>query len=695
MTERRSRILVVDDERPNIQVLNSILHDDYDISVALNGEQALKRAFGDKKPDLILLDVQMPDMDGFEVCRRLQADPETQDIPVIFITAMSDQKDEEQGFAFGAVDYIAKPFGPAGVMARVKVHLELKRKRDLLRNLSTIDGLTAIANRRRLEDFFEFEWQRSVRSGESIAVIMADIDHFKLYNDHYGHAAGDECLREVAKTLASLVTRQTDLTARYGGEEFACVLPGTDLDGALNVAEEMRHAVQELGIPHAFSPTAGCITLSLGVASASPKANGSAPGELFRMADQALYAAKAGGRNRVVSAGALTNGEASGRTSPLLPDAMGISQADRKLVLVVDDEQININVLKAIFDTAYDTCSATTGRLTLERARQLPQPDIILLDIKMPDMDGYEVCRTLKADPRTRNIPILFISVLSTEADEALGLKAGAVDYIPKPFSPSVVLARVETHLKLRHTLESLSRRNKMLEEALSLRDSVERIMRKDLKRPLQRILAAADTLSTAPALPRTCLVQVEDIERSGFELMEMIASSIDLWKLERGVYHLHPHPVDLVKILHMVKRGLESLCTTADVNLVLLMDGQTISDQNCYFVQGEDLLCYSTLYNLVKNAIEASPAQGTVSVNLQHAQQAQRVRITNNGVIPLEIRSRFTEKGVTYGKKNARGLGVYTSRLMAEAMGAAMHLEYLDEDDATAVNLDFPGNGP
>ncbi len=687
MDQAKSRILIVDDERSNIQVLNAILQEEYDISVALNGEQALKRTLGEKKPDLILLDVQMSGMDGFEVCRRIVSNPETQDIPVIFITAMTNEKDEEKGFALGAVDYITKPFGPAVVLARIKAHLELKRKRDILKSLSTQDGLTGLANRRRLEDFFEFQWHGCVRSGEPISVIMADIDHFKLYNDHYGHTAGDDCLREVASTLASQVTRQTDLVARYGGEEFACVLPSTDFPGAMAVADKMRLAVQNLGIPHGFSSTAECITVSLGVATAYPKAHGLSSRELFQMADAALYAAKSGGRNRVEGSDGIPGKELSEKDSVDEPER---TFDTRQLILIVDDEPINVAVLKAIFDNTYAVASASTGRHALEMARKTPQPDMIILDIKMPDMDGYAVCETLKADPRTRDIPVLFITVLAKYAEEARGLKAGAVDYIPKPFDPSVVLARVEVHLKLRRILADLSRRNKILEEALNMRDSVERIVRNDLKKPLLRILNAAGDLAMDREMPQRHLPQLQSIEQSGFELLEMISGSIDLWKLERKAYHLDPRPVDIIRILRNVKRTLDDLCTAGGIHLAVTLSGRPVSQSDRYEVMGEELLCYSMLHNLVKNAVESSPEGDTVAIDLEDWEHVRRIRITNTGVVPLEIRSRFMEKGATYGKKDARGLGGYVSRLMAEAMDAVVRLDTDDGRGVTSLSIDF-----
>ena len=199
-SEERPRILIVDDERININLLNALLKADYKIMVATDGEQAIKAA-ATGKPELILLDIVMPGIDGYEVCRRLKSMAATQTIPIIFITAMGDVENETMGFALGAVDYIAKPFNSAVVKARVGVHMKLKRNGDMLENLASMDTLTEIPNRRAFDLTRTQEGARSVRDGLPISFAMIDVDKFKQYNDNYGHGAGDECLTRLAKAL--------------------------------------------------------------------------------------------------------------------------------------------------------------------------------------------------------------------------------------------------------------------------------------------------------------------------------------------------------------------------------------------------------------------------------------------------------------------------------------------------------------
>lgn len=296
----KQTVLIVDDAPANIKVLGEALKQDYRVRVATVGPKGLEIARSSSPPDLILLDIIMPDMDGYEVCRRLKASKHTRDIPVIFITGKSDEADETRGLTLGAVDYITKPFSLPIMKARVKTHMELKRHRDLLEDLSALDGLTGIPNRRRFDEFLTREWRRSVREPAMLSVVIIDIDFFKAFNDTYGHGAGDDCLKKVARTLSQNVKRPTDFVARYGGEEFVCLLPGTDLEGAHQVAENMRRAVEVLKIPHLQSSVADHVTVSLGVAVTIPARDGN-PGALIEGADRSLYRAKGKGRNQVSS----------------------------------------------------------------------------------------------------------------------------------------------------------------------------------------------------------------------------------------------------------------------------------------------------------------------------------------------------------------------------------------------------------
>ena len=294
---RNGRILVVDDAMENVQILHHALRDEHEVLFALDGEKALQLAL-EQQPDLILLDAVMPGMDGYAVCAALQASLRLQDIPVIFVTALNQPEDETRALEAGAVDFISKPFNVAVVRARVRSQLTIKRQADAMRELSLTDGLTGVANRRHFNDSFDAEWRRCARAGLPLSLIMIDIDHFKLYNDHYGHQAGDLCLQQVSAAMARCATRPQDLLARYGGEEFILLLPQEGIDGAEVVAQRILDEVRRLALPHAASPTASYVSASLGVATVLPPLDQSEGGALIRLADSQLYRAKQGGRDR-------------------------------------------------------------------------------------------------------------------------------------------------------------------------------------------------------------------------------------------------------------------------------------------------------------------------------------------------------------------------------------------------------------
>ncbi|WP_448191957.1 diguanylate cyclase domain-containing protein [Azospirillum sp. sgz301742] len=300
MSEPRAKILIVDDVPSNVHVLSRILRDDYDIYFATSGEKALELVQA-RRPDLVLLDIMMPGMDGFEVCTRIKESPASADIPIIFISARGEVEDETRGLEVGAIDFITKPISPPIVQARVRNHILLKRQTDLLRQLSFLDGLTGIPNRRRFDEVLALEWRRCSRSRLPLSVIMLDVDYFKAFNDRYGHQAGDDCLRAVSRVLTDHVQRPGDLVARFGGEEFVCLLPETDTEGAARVAERLRASLETEAIPHAASPVADHVTISLGFACVFPPAD-EPPDRVLEYADRALYAAKREGRNRFCGA---------------------------------------------------------------------------------------------------------------------------------------------------------------------------------------------------------------------------------------------------------------------------------------------------------------------------------------------------------------------------------------------------------
>lgn len=315
-------ILIVDDRPDNLFVLESLLEDiNCNIVKANSGKEALD-LLQEQEFALVILDVHMPEMDGFKTAKLMRAKERTRYIPIIFVTAIyEEQWSILKGYEVGAVDYLFKPIELIILQSKVKVFIELYKQKQLLKmqaelleqrvkellelkevngrlaSLSTIDGLTGIPNRRSFDTFIEMSWKNSIREQKPLSLIMADIDYFKAFNDNYGHLKGDDCLIMVAKTLSSCVKRPTDLVARFGGEEFIAVL-GTYKEGAIAVAERMRKSIEDLFIPHEYSPVSSYVTVSLGVVEIVTNLSDNYL-ECINNVDSVLYQAKQNGRNTV------------------------------------------------------------------------------------------------------------------------------------------------------------------------------------------------------------------------------------------------------------------------------------------------------------------------------------------------------------------------------------------------------------
>ncbi|MFT5277317.1 MAG: diguanylate cyclase (GGDEF)-like protein [Granulosicoccus sp.] len=301
MRKERATILVVDEESINIQILNNALDDEYNILAATMGKQAIKVA-SQSLPDLILLDVMMPDINGHDVCQTLKSNDLTKHIPIIFVTAQSKPEDEIKGLELGAVDYFTKPFVLPLIKVRVRNQIDLIQKTAALERMAWIDGLTGISNRRLFDKRYFDACKYGIRNKRRISIILIDIDFFKQYNDHYGHANGDAVLKQVAQTLELGASRPLDLVARYGGEEFVILLTdASETEGAM-VAEKVRAKVEALGIAHAESSIHKCLTISVGVTSSPRGVADFDHKALMEKADRCLYEAKSLGRNTVVYA---------------------------------------------------------------------------------------------------------------------------------------------------------------------------------------------------------------------------------------------------------------------------------------------------------------------------------------------------------------------------------------------------------
>ncbi|MGJ0376513.1 GGDEF domain-containing response regulator [Aliarcobacter cryaerophilus] len=296
MEFKKPTILVVDDMTTTLLLIHDLLKDTYEVKIAKSGTKALEILESPNDIDLILLDIEMPDINGYDVCKRIKNNETIKNIPIIFITGRTSQEDEEYGLNLGAIDYITKPFNKTITKLRLKNYLEMKIKNDMLEKLSMYDGLTNIRNRRFFDETFEKTFNEIKRDKKSLAVLMIDIDFFKPYNDNYGHGQGDETLRKVAKALEKTIKRASDFVARYGGEEFVILLKDINKDGVEAVANNLLNAVRELKITHEFSKIENYVTVSIGASFYNSNSDVTKL-ELLLKADETLYNVKNSGRN--------------------------------------------------------------------------------------------------------------------------------------------------------------------------------------------------------------------------------------------------------------------------------------------------------------------------------------------------------------------------------------------------------------
>ena len=370
---------------------------------------------------------------------------------------------------------------------------------------------------------------------------------------------------------------------------------------------------------------------------------------------------------------------------PLLGlDAPSEERLARSSVLVVDDVATNIEVITGILKDDYSVKVAINGRKALEIASGSTPPDLILLDVMMPEMDGYEVCRQLKADTRTARIPVIFLTARDQADDVVDGFDLGAVDYIAKPVQPTVLKARLRTHLKLSQALQDLNRQNATLADNARLRDDIERITRHDLKSPIAAIVQTADALVHDDSCPPGLVEKLELLNGAARHALELVNVSMTLYRIEQGDYQLEATTVDLVAIVSSVIQEIGTQFAWRSVDI--RFDPPASSPAHA-----EAVLCRSALANLLKNAVEAAPDGTDVRVVLQSDGGACAIEIENRSAVPRAIRERFFDKYVTHGKPEGTGLGTYSARLLIEAQRGTISLHCDDATDTTRICITLP----
>ncbi len=350
-------------------------------------------------------------------------------------------------------------------------------------------------------------------------------------------------------------------------------------------------------------------------------------------------------------------------------------------VLIVDDVPTNIEVLAGALKDEYALKVAITGKKAIEIANAF-HIDLILLDIMMPVMDGFEVCRQLKANPATADIPIIFLSAKDTVDDVVEGLRLGAVDYVSKPADPTILKARLSAQLTLSAAMGDLKRQNALLIENAHLREDVERMTHHDLKSPIAVALQASQKLLSGPDLTQTQRESVEMIEMASRNALEMITRTLDVYKIEVGDYEPVLELFDIGDLLHKVAEQI----TITFASKRIQFDFPKVIESDCL---GEPILCYFLFSNLLKNAVEAAPEGATVSIEVAPGYGSIHVLIDNPGEVPEAMRAHFFDKYSSYDKEGGSGIGTYSVKLMAEVQGGSVAMQ--SENGHTRLTATLP----
>lgn len=362
-------------------------------------------------------------------------------------------------------------------------------------------------------------------------------------------------------------------------------------------------------------------------------------------------------------------------------------------ILIVDDNPENIRVLGTIL--RQQNCQLTIAQNGLQAIESIKEiiPDLVLLDVMMPEMNGFQVCETLKSNPLTQHIDIIFLTAAVAEADELKGIGLGAVDYIHKPFSIPVVQTKVALHLERAQHKKNLQLKNAALEEIVKLRDDIERITRHDLKTPLNAIIGYPQLMQLDDNLTDEQREYLEEILRAGNEMNNMINSSLDLFKMETGRYHYQPDWIDLSLVIKAILRDLKPLIEQHGV-IINVYPHQFIEQQarqsDNFSVLAEKNLSYSLFANLIRNAIEACTANDTIRIAMSYESDYGVISITNPGSVPEAIRDRFFEKYVTAGKAQGTGLGTYSAKLMATTQKGSIAMTTNAQETCITVRLPY-----
>ena len=375
-------------------------------------------------------------------------------------------------------------------------------------------------------------------------------------------------------------------------------------------------------------------------------------------------------------------------SSPIETTATKPVHLKNHTILIIEDNPNNLAVIvEYLEEVGFKIVVARNGEMGLKRA-QLAQPGIILLDVMMPGIDGFETCRRLKADEKTCDIPVIFMTALDSPEDKLKGFEVGGVDYITKPIRAEILKARIHTQLQLRDAYQTIAAQNLELKKSLSLRENIERINRHDLKAPLNIVLNVPEMLKEELTLDSEQLELLNLLEKAGKQMLNMVNNSLQLYHIETGKYEAQLDTINVIALLEQIIQEQQAAGLAQNIPIDLNLNPPDFSGS----IIAERVLCYSIFSNLLKNALEASPAGGYVNIDIEPNTRCH-IQICNQGAVPEALIPHFFEKYITAGKQDGTGLGTYSAKLMTEAQGGHISMKSSQQKNCTCVALSFPLN--
>jgi diguanylate cyclase (GGDEF)-like protein len=664
-------ILIVDDDPTSIEVMGQVLKDIAEIHFAASGRDAMGQVLQDR-PDLVLLDVMMPDLDGFAVCEALKADPRTHDIPVVFVTAATDEAEEARGLLAGAVEYVTKPIRPALLAARVRNLLELKRRRDHVTLEPSVDDVTGLASRRQLEEAMVSEWRRAARAGRPLSFALIAIDDLQPVEALFGSRAVSDYLRRVGETLAVALHNPGDLVTRFSVDRFAVLLPESDEAGAEAAAARMRTAVAQLGLPAARGPGVH-IKVTVGAATAFPAAAPS-PTDLITQASRRLDEAvrlsdSDSGGPHSDSAAALTTGAPQRR-----PAGDVGCQAGR--VFIVDDDPTSVDVLSELaLQGGYEVAVASDGAQALAIVAA-EKPDVILLDVEMPGIDGFEACRRMKAAASTRDIPVIFLSGLTDAAEKLRAFAVGGADYVGKPFEPKEVLARVAHQIKITRLQAEMRSANERLLELDRLKATFAAMLVHDLRSPLTVVQTTLGFLKEHPFRDDPELGEMVEFSGEAMDkALALIAEVLEIYRSDRAQAPAHLVAGDAAEVLRRCGTAAQLEARRRAVVVETRIHGPLLARIDSQRLE-------RAVTNLLGNALKFSSRGGRVSLEagvVTDAAGAPRIHIevrdTGDGIPEAELPHVFElyRQVNRFARTGGVGLGLAIVKRIVDAHGGTV----------------------